>query len=358
MARQVAAGRRRMPREPRRDTRRSPRRAAQSMTARSRSTSRPRSWRLGARSFDDVHAAATGSLARHHATLAIRGRDIDAALSLDGSLRNVDRARRSELDRHARRARESRRGSGALARTGRARAASRLRTHRRRARRRGGWTRRYRRVRLGRRTNHDARLVHRHSADDGRAPRGPDAAARIDARARRRLVDRRGTAIERPLFRAARARRHRRPTCRPERRRGARVSASARSRSRAHSPTTRSTRTRSFASARAGTAEWHRRDRRRERRRIGQDRSRRRRCGSRCARSSRRSRCSSRGSAPRPPSTAARASTSTRAARSAIRCGPARSTADALQLDAPQYGLQHQRRPVARASRADGCCDR
>jgi translocation and assembly module TamB len=46
---------------------------------------------LGARRFDDVHAAATGSLARHHATLAIRGRDIDTALSLDGSLRNVDR---------------------------------------------------------------------------------------------------------------------------------------------------------------------------------------------------------------------------------------------------------------------------
>ncbi|HLW11543.1 MAG TPA: hypothetical protein VKU81_02490, partial [Casimicrobiaceae bacterium] len=46
---------------------------------------------LGARTFDDVHAGATGSLARHHATLAIRGRDIDTALSLDGSLRNVER---------------------------------------------------------------------------------------------------------------------------------------------------------------------------------------------------------------------------------------------------------------------------
>ena len=48
--------------------------------------------RLGARSFDNVHAGATGSLSRHHATLAIRSRDIDTTVSLDGSLRNVDRA--------------------------------------------------------------------------------------------------------------------------------------------------------------------------------------------------------------------------------------------------------------------------
>ena len=48
---------------------------------------------LGARTFDEVHATATGSIARHHATLAIRGRDLDTTLALDGSLRNVDRPR-------------------------------------------------------------------------------------------------------------------------------------------------------------------------------------------------------------------------------------------------------------------------
>lgn len=44
---------------------------------------------LGARTLDVVHATATGSIARHHATVALRGSDIDATLALDGSLRNA-----------------------------------------------------------------------------------------------------------------------------------------------------------------------------------------------------------------------------------------------------------------------------
>jgi translocation and assembly module TamB len=45
---------------------------------------------LGARKLDALHATATGSIARHHATVALRGSDIDATLALDGSLRNAE----------------------------------------------------------------------------------------------------------------------------------------------------------------------------------------------------------------------------------------------------------------------------
>ena len=49
--------------------------------------------RLGERTLDAVHAAASGSLARHHATLAIAAPDVDATMALDGSLRDVDQLR-------------------------------------------------------------------------------------------------------------------------------------------------------------------------------------------------------------------------------------------------------------------------
>jgi translocation and assembly module TamB len=45
---------------------------------------------LAARTIDTLHASATGSLARHHATLAVGASDIAATLALDGSLRNAD----------------------------------------------------------------------------------------------------------------------------------------------------------------------------------------------------------------------------------------------------------------------------
>jgi translocation and assembly module TamB len=44
---------------------------------------------LGARTLDALHATATGSVAKHHATLALRGGALDVSLALDGSLRNV-----------------------------------------------------------------------------------------------------------------------------------------------------------------------------------------------------------------------------------------------------------------------------
>lgn len=47
---------------------------------------------IDARTFDVAHATATGTLARHHATLALRGTDFDATLAVDGSLRHADRA--------------------------------------------------------------------------------------------------------------------------------------------------------------------------------------------------------------------------------------------------------------------------
>src|SRR4029079_12650097 len=43
--------------------------------------------RIAARTCDSAHATASGSLARHHATLALRGGDVDLALALDGTLR-------------------------------------------------------------------------------------------------------------------------------------------------------------------------------------------------------------------------------------------------------------------------------
>jgi translocation and assembly module TamB len=46
---------------------------------------------LAARTIDTLHASATGSLARHHATLALGATDIATTLALDGSLRNADR---------------------------------------------------------------------------------------------------------------------------------------------------------------------------------------------------------------------------------------------------------------------------
>ena len=42
------------------------------------------------RSVDAINASATGTLARHHATLTLRAPDIDATLAVDGSLANVD----------------------------------------------------------------------------------------------------------------------------------------------------------------------------------------------------------------------------------------------------------------------------
>ena len=45
---------------------------------------------LAGRTIDALHAGATGSLARHHATLALRAGDIDATLALDGSLANAE----------------------------------------------------------------------------------------------------------------------------------------------------------------------------------------------------------------------------------------------------------------------------
>jgi translocation and assembly module TamB len=41
------------------------------------------------RAFDSAHASVSGSLARHHATLALRGTDLDATVALDGSLRDT-----------------------------------------------------------------------------------------------------------------------------------------------------------------------------------------------------------------------------------------------------------------------------
>ena len=43
--------------------------------------------RIAARTFGSAHATASGSLARHHATLALRGGDVDLALALDGTAR-------------------------------------------------------------------------------------------------------------------------------------------------------------------------------------------------------------------------------------------------------------------------------
>ncbi|HWD36484.1 MAG TPA: hypothetical protein VG840_10000, partial [Casimicrobiaceae bacterium] len=44
----------------------------------------------GTRTLDAVHVAASGTLARHHATLDARNAAIDLALAVDGALRNVD----------------------------------------------------------------------------------------------------------------------------------------------------------------------------------------------------------------------------------------------------------------------------
>jgi translocation and assembly module TamB len=46
---------------------------------------------LGTRAIDAVRANVTGTLARHHATLALRGADFDATLALDGTLANPGR---------------------------------------------------------------------------------------------------------------------------------------------------------------------------------------------------------------------------------------------------------------------------
>jgi translocation and assembly module TamB len=43
--------------------------------------------RVASRAFDSAHATASGSLARHHAALALRGGDVDLAVALDGTLR-------------------------------------------------------------------------------------------------------------------------------------------------------------------------------------------------------------------------------------------------------------------------------
>ncbi|HSC22492.1 MAG TPA: translocation/assembly module TamB domain-containing protein, partial [Casimicrobiaceae bacterium] len=43
------------------------------------------------RTIEALHAAATGTLARHRATLALHSGDVDATMALDGSLRNADR---------------------------------------------------------------------------------------------------------------------------------------------------------------------------------------------------------------------------------------------------------------------------
>ena len=43
------------------------------------------------RTIESLHATATGTLARHRATLALRAGDVDASVAIDGSLRNADR---------------------------------------------------------------------------------------------------------------------------------------------------------------------------------------------------------------------------------------------------------------------------
>ncbi|HEX6137131.1 MAG TPA: translocation/assembly module TamB domain-containing protein [Casimicrobiaceae bacterium] len=51
---------------------------------------------LGERAIDAAHVSVDGSLARHHATLALTARDIDATAALDGSLRNLEDFARAE----------------------------------------------------------------------------------------------------------------------------------------------------------------------------------------------------------------------------------------------------------------------
>ncbi len=43
------------------------------------------------RTLDALHASATGTLARHHAAFAVRAGDVDATMTLDGSVQNADR---------------------------------------------------------------------------------------------------------------------------------------------------------------------------------------------------------------------------------------------------------------------------
>ena len=51
---------------------------------------------VAARTFESAHASASGSLARHHATVALRGVDVDLALAVDGTLRgSADMAKAS-----------------------------------------------------------------------------------------------------------------------------------------------------------------------------------------------------------------------------------------------------------------------
>ncbi|HET6802355.1 MAG TPA: translocation/assembly module TamB domain-containing protein, partial [Casimicrobiaceae bacterium] len=47
---------------------------------------------LADRPIDAAHATASGTLAQHHATLTLRAADVDATLTVDGSLANVDKA--------------------------------------------------------------------------------------------------------------------------------------------------------------------------------------------------------------------------------------------------------------------------
>jgi translocation and assembly module TamB len=48
---------------------------------------------IAERAIEHVRATASGSAARHHATLAVRAGDLDASVALDGSLANVDHPR-------------------------------------------------------------------------------------------------------------------------------------------------------------------------------------------------------------------------------------------------------------------------